>query len=195
MAGGAAALAWQLQDWRYGRQLAEQSKLHGEALNELTRAAATQQRTEQDKRLAASDQTHYEALTHAQKDQARLRDRLATSDLRLSVLIDVTNSASGCAVPATPSAGGVVSQGGVFGDLRNCTSLVVGNNRALVATVNQMVMSKHNVVTEADTEDLARAAAQLDMGTLESLSGYTPLGLPPLAPQGVPGLDDFSLDG
>lgn len=117
VAGGAAVLAWQLQDWRYGRQLAEQSRLHGETLNELTLAAVTQQRTEQDKRqaleqrLAASEQTHYEALTHAQKDQARLRDRLATSDLRLSVLIDATDSTSGCAVPATPGAGGVVHGG------------------------------------------------------------------------------------
>lgn len=38
-------------------------------------AAATQQRAEQDKRLEASDQTHHEALTDTQKDQARLRDR------------------------------------------------------------------------------------------------------------------------
>jgi type II secretory pathway pseudopilin PulG len=114
VAGGAAALAWQLQDWRYGRQLAERARVQGETLNQLTLAAATQQRTEQDKRLAleqrlaASDQIHHEALTHAQKGQARLRDRLATSDLRLSVLIDAADSAGGCAVPATPDAGGVV---------------------------------------------------------------------------------------
>ncbi|MGE8098136.1 lysis protein [Pseudomonas fluorescens] len=117
VAGGAAALTWQLQDWRYGRQLAEQARLHGETLNQLTLAATTQQRTEQDKRLAleqrlaASDQTHHEALTHAQKDQARLRDRLATSDLRLSVLIDAADSAGGCAVPAATGAGGVVHGG------------------------------------------------------------------------------------
>ncbi|WP_404943187.1 lysis system i-spanin subunit Rz [Pseudomonas brassicacearum] len=117
VAGGAAALAWQLQDWRYGRQLAEQARVQGEALNQLTLAAATQQRAEQDKRLAleqrlaASDQTHHEALTNAQKDQARLRDRLATSDLRLSVLIDAADSAGGCAVPAATGAGGVVHGG------------------------------------------------------------------------------------
>ncbi|MGO4364532.1 lysis system i-spanin subunit Rz [Pseudomonas sp. PAB10] len=114
VAGGAAALAWQLQDWRYGRQLAEQSRLHGETLNQLTLAAAARQRTEQDKRLAleqrlaTSDQTHYEVLTHAQKDQARLRDRLATADVRLSVLLDATESASGTAVSAATTTGGVV---------------------------------------------------------------------------------------
>ncbi|MFJ2362436.1 lysis protein [Pseudomonas sp. NPDC087697] len=115
--GGAAALAWQLQDWRYGQQLAEQAQIQGETLNELTLAAAAQQRAEQDKRLAleqrlaTSDQTHYEALTNAQKDQARLRDRLATSDLRLSVLIDATDSAGGCAMPAATEAGSVVHGG------------------------------------------------------------------------------------
>ena len=34
---------------------------------------------------AASDQAHYRVLTDAKTNQARLRDRLATADLRLSV--------------------------------------------------------------------------------------------------------------
>ncbi|MDD0967265.1 MULTISPECIES: lysis system i-spanin subunit Rz [Pseudomonas] len=113
LAAGAAALAWQFQDWRYGRQLAEQERLHAEALNQLTSAAATAQQAEQDKRLAleqrltASEQTHYRALNDAQRDQDRLRDRLATADLRLSVLIDAGDAAQGCGVPATAGAGGV----------------------------------------------------------------------------------------
>ncbi|MGY2160993.1 lysis protein, partial [Pseudomonas tolaasii] len=37
-----------------------------------------------------------------------LRDRLATADVRLSVLLDSTDSASGCDVPAAPGAAGVV---------------------------------------------------------------------------------------
>lgn len=45
-------------------------------------------------------------MTNAQNDQARLRDRLATADLRLSVLIDA-DSAGGCSVPPTSGAGGV----------------------------------------------------------------------------------------
>ena len=39
---------------------------------------------------AASDQAHYRVLTDAKTNQARLRDRLATADLRLSVLLDTT---------------------------------------------------------------------------------------------------------
>ena len=104
--------AWQVQDWRYGRQLAEQAKQHGETLNQLATAGADAQKAEQDKRLAleqklaASEQTHYRKLSDAQRDQDRLRDRLATADLRLSVLIDA-DSASGCDVPATAGAGRV----------------------------------------------------------------------------------------
>ncbi|MFJ2457074.1 lysis system i-spanin subunit Rz [Pseudomonas neuropathica] len=105
--------AWQFQDWRYGKQLAEQARLNAEARNQLTQAAATAQQAEQDKRmaleqrLAASEQNHFRNMTDAQRDQDRLRDRLATSDLRLSVLLDATDVAKGCDVSATSSAGGV----------------------------------------------------------------------------------------
>ncbi|WP_047293266.1 lysis system i-spanin subunit Rz [Pseudomonas fluorescens] len=108
-----AGSAWQFQDWRYGEQLAEQARLHAETLNQMTQATATAQRVEQDKRLAleqrlaASEQTHFEKMTDAQKNQDRLRDRLSTSDLRLSVLLDASDAAKGCGVPATAGAGGV----------------------------------------------------------------------------------------
>ncbi|RON90338.1 lysis system i-spanin subunit Rz [Pseudomonas fluorescens] len=108
-----AGSAWQFQDWRYGRQLAEQARLHAETLNQMTKAAATAQQAEQDKRLALeqrladNEQTHFRKMTDAQKDQALLRDRLATSDLRLSVLLDATDAAKSCGVPATAGAGGV----------------------------------------------------------------------------------------
>ncbi|PCM49720.1 lysis protein [Pseudomonas fluorescens] len=110
---GGAALAWQFQDWRYGRQLAEQARLNADTLNQLNVAAASAQQVEQDKRLAleqrlaASEQTHYRALSDAHRDQDRLRDRLATADLRLSVLIDAGDAAQGCGVPATAGPGGV----------------------------------------------------------------------------------------
>ncbi|WP_439653390.1 lysis protein [Pseudomonas umsongensis] len=83
-------------------------------LTAISNAAADQVRIELDKRLAleqrlaASDQTHHQVLTNVQKDQTRLRDRLATADLRLSVLLDATDSAGGCSVPAGSQAGGVV---------------------------------------------------------------------------------------
>ncbi|WP_085630702.1 lysis system i-spanin subunit Rz [Pseudomonas sp. R16(2017)] len=109
VASGSAALAWQVQDWRYGERLAEQARLHTETLNQLTQVAAVAQQAEQDKRqaleqhLATSEQTHYRALSDAQRDQGRLRDRLATADLRLSVLL-----ATADAVPASTASGSVV---------------------------------------------------------------------------------------
>jgi hypothetical protein len=111
-----AGSAWQFQDWRYGKQLADQARLHAETLNHLATAGATAQQVELNKRLAleqqlsASEKTHFEKLTNAQNDQARLRDRLATSDLRLSVLLDA-DSAGGYSVPTTSGAGGVVHGG------------------------------------------------------------------------------------
>ena len=113
LAVGAFAAAWQFQDWRYGRQLAEQSRLNTEKLNQQNLAAASAQQAEQDKRLAleqrlaTSEQTHYRALSDAQRDQDRLRDRLATADVRLSVLLDAGDVAHGCNVPATAGPGGV----------------------------------------------------------------------------------------
>jgi hypothetical protein len=113
LAAGAFAAAWQFQGWRYERQLAEQARLNAETLNQLTQTAAAAQQAEQDKRLALeqrladSEQTHYRALSDAQRDQDRLRDRLATADVRLSVLLDASDAAPGCNVPATAGAGNV----------------------------------------------------------------------------------------
>jgi hypothetical protein len=112
-----AAGIWKVQDWRYGKKLAEQDGLHQSDLNSISNAAATAQRTEQDKRLAleqrlsTSEKTHYKELSDAQTKQARLRDRLATADLRLSVLLDTTDSANGCSVSAATGASGVVHGG------------------------------------------------------------------------------------
>lgn len=112
----ACSSTWKVDAWRYGKQLAEQSAAYQADLTSISNAAADQVRADQEKRqaleqrLAASDQTHHEALTNAQKDQARLRDRLATSDLRLSVLL-AEDSTGGCSVPAGTGAGGVVHGG------------------------------------------------------------------------------------
>lgn len=114
LAGAFAAITWQVQDWRYGSQLAEQSRLHTETLNQLAQATSEQQRAEHDKRLAleqrlaTSEQTHYRALSDVQRDQSRLRDRLATADLRLSVLLDATTGAGNGSLSATTATGGVV---------------------------------------------------------------------------------------
>ncbi|UVL43112.1 lysis protein [Pseudomonas sp. B21-040] len=114
LVGGSAVSAWKVQDWRYGQQLAEQASLHKDDLIAISNAAAGQMRAAQDNRLAleqrlsASEQTHYRVLSDAQRDQSRLRDRLATADVRLSVLLEATDSASGCAVSAPTTTGGMV---------------------------------------------------------------------------------------
>ncbi|MEN5312425.1 lysis system i-spanin subunit Rz [Pseudomonas koreensis] len=114
LAGTSAAITWQVQDWRYGSRLSEQSRQHTETLNQMAQATAAQQRVEQDKRLAleqrlaTSEHTHYRALSDVQRDQGRLRDRLATADLRLSVLLDATTGAGNGSLSATTATGGVV---------------------------------------------------------------------------------------
>src|SRR5690349_1038033 len=83
LAGGSAASAWRIQDWRYAGQLEGQARLHSETLNRLTLAAETQRQAEQDKRvfleqqLSTSEKNHYRVLSDVQHDQDRLRDRLA----------------------------------------------------------------------------------------------------------------------
>ena len=105
--------AWQVQDWRMGKKMAEQARLHQDNLARITMAAADQARAEQDKRLATEkqlailDQQHSKELSDVQRNQARLRDQLATADVRLSVLL-AEDSASSCNVPATPGTVGVV---------------------------------------------------------------------------------------
>lgn len=108
--------AWQVQDWRLGKKMAEriaeQGNRHQKELDSITGEAWGQQSAELDKRLATEeklalqDQQHTKELSDAQRNQARLRDQLATADVRLSVLIE--DSASGCKVPAAPGAAGVV---------------------------------------------------------------------------------------
>lgn len=112
-----AGAAWQVQGWRLGKQFAEQLTEQGAAhqkdLDAITSEAWRQQQAEQDKRLATEhqlatqDQQHTKELSDAQRNQTRVRDQLATSELRLSVLL-AEDSASGCNVPAAPGAASVV---------------------------------------------------------------------------------------
>ena len=101
---------WKVETWRYGQQLAQQHAEHQTELTELANANAALILAEQSKRraleqwLAASDQAHYRALSDEKTHQTRLRDRLATADLRLSVLLDTpaTNGSNGMQATAGP---------------------------------------------------------------------------------------------
>jgi len=105
---------WRVQDWRYDGRLARQAAQFQSDLGLISAAAAKQARDDTDKRLtleqllAGQDQQHSRELSNVQRNQARLRDQLATADVRLSVLLDATDSASGCDVPTASGAGGLV---------------------------------------------------------------------------------------
>ncbi|KAB0568934.1 lysis protein [Pseudomonas palleroniana] len=111
---GSAVLAWTAQDWHYGRVLERQARLQADTLNEISQASAALQRTEQDKRLALElrlknkDETHYKELADEQSKQARLRNRLATADLRLSVVLAATETTGSSAMPTTTATGRVL---------------------------------------------------------------------------------------
>ncbi|WP_339532124.1 lysis system i-spanin subunit Rz [Pseudomonas mucidolens] len=112
--GAAFALAWHLQAWRYTARLEHQAAVQMDALNQHSQAALRREQAEQEKRLAlerqlsASDQQHARELSDAQRDQGRLRDRLATADVRLSVLLDAAAPASDCSLRAAAPSGSVV---------------------------------------------------------------------------------------
>jgi len=102
-AGGRGAWVWQASD--YGKQLAEQAtgyvqqladkdRAYGREREEAAAVALEQladqksQREDLEDRLQEQGKTHWKEMNDAQQIQDRLRDRLATADLRLSVLVD-----------------------------------------------------------------------------------------------------------
>ena len=111
---GSAWAAWTWQANAYEKKLAKQEAAYQTILTHLANANSALIIAEQGKRLAleqwlaASDQAHYRALTDAKTTQTRLRDRLATADLRLSVLLDATPATGSDRMQATTSPGGVV---------------------------------------------------------------------------------------
>ncbi|MBD8091744.1 lysis protein [Pseudomonas fluorescens] len=113
MAAIGFGVGWKVQDWRYGQQLEERDGLHQADLSAISNAASAQQQNEKEKRLAlehaltTKDQTLYRAMSDAQHNQSRLRDRLATAELRLSVIIDA-DTANCSNVPTTAGTAGVV---------------------------------------------------------------------------------------
>ena len=111
---GSAWTAWAWQANAYGQQLAAKETAHQTERTNLANANSAQILAEQGKRLAleqwlaASDQSHYRAQTDEKTKQARLRDRLATADLRLSVQLAAAASTGCDAVQATTRTGSLV---------------------------------------------------------------------------------------
>ncbi len=113
--GGRVAWLWQANS--YGKAMADkasdyQSEREADASAAIEWQAAEQSsRRALEDRLQAYDETHYKELRDAQQTQGRLRDRLATADLRLSVLLDNSSEGSGCGVPTTAGGPSVVHGG------------------------------------------------------------------------------------
>ncbi|MDF2395771.1 lysis protein [Pseudomonas sp. 3MA1] len=114
---GLALGGWQAWTWQanvYGKALAEHAEAYSTDREQAATAVINWQETQQDARraledrLQLNDQTHYKELRDAQTNQARLRDRLATADLRLSVLLNTAVSGGSGGLPATAGTCGVV---------------------------------------------------------------------------------------
>ncbi|MDQ0124252.1 type II secretory pathway pseudopilin PulG [Pseudomonas lini] len=115
LAGLSAGGAWQVQDWRYAQVLAKEAKKTAEQYSQGLAAVVgqlEQQKTDSralEARLKTNDESHYQELQREQAHQKRLRDRLATGELRLSVLLASGYAASGGGpVSAATGPGGVV---------------------------------------------------------------------------------------
>jgi len=154
-AGGRGAWVWQASE--YGKQLAEQAagyvqqladrdRVHGREREEAAAAALEQlaeqktQRKDLEDRLQEQGKTHWKEMNDAKQIQDRLRDRLATADLRLSVLVDAgAFAAPGCdgGMREAAGAGGVV-HGAVRAQLdpahaQRVVGIIDDGDRALIA--------------------------------------------------------------
>ena len=115
-----AWVAWAWQANHYGKQLAEQAEAYGRDREQAAVAVIDWQESQQtdrralEDRLQANDETHYKELRDAQTNQARLRDRLATADVRLSVLLAAPGGGGGM---PTAAAAGSVDHGGTRAEL------------------------------------------------------------------------------
>ncbi|WP_097140629.1 MULTISPECIES: lysis system i-spanin subunit Rz [unclassified Pseudomonas] len=103
--GARIAWMWQTDELAkqatgYERQLAVKDLAHGREREQAAVAALRQLESQQalrrelEDRLQTQDQTHWKEMSDAQQAQARLRDRLATADVRLSVLLDTGTAAA-----------------------------------------------------------------------------------------------------
>jgi len=103
--------------WEAGRYVEEKAKAARQRDEQMGRVLADLRGAQEKGRLLAlrvqaNDETHQKELSSVQQNQKRLASRLATSELRLSVVLAATgHSASGEQLPAAASTVGVVHAG------------------------------------------------------------------------------------
>jgi len=123
IAAAGAAAAWTAQDWRYGNAMAKQESAASKKALSQAKATASQLKQESDQRLAlearlaATEQAHHKELTDGKKDRQLLLDRLATADLRLSVILANGSGRPGDAGVSTATSAGGVDHGGARAEL------------------------------------------------------------------------------
>ncbi|MDD1018097.1 lysis system i-spanin subunit Rz [Pseudomonas sp. TNT2022 ID1048] len=112
-----AWLAWTWQVNAYSKALAERAEVYSTDRERAATAVISWQGEQQDARraledqLQANDETSHKELRDVQSNPVRLRDKLATAELRLSVLLNTAATGGGGGVPATADACGVVHGG------------------------------------------------------------------------------------
>ena len=122
-AGARLAWLWQADELEkqaagYERQLAQKDQAHSREREAAAGAALDQLAVQQDARrdledrLQTQDKNHWKEMNDANQAQARLHDRLATADLRLSVLLTVPATAT---ATATSGSSGVREASGSSG--------------------------------------------------------------------------------
>ena len=114
LAGALAfAGAWQIQAWRMGEQLASLKATHAETLQAIAdktaqaRAAVARYELAAHAQLADKDVQHYQELTHAQSETARMRACIAAGTCGVRIITRSTACAADGDVPQDAGAGGM----------------------------------------------------------------------------------------
>lgn len=114
LAGAIAGVcAWHAQGWRMGEQLAGLKATHADTLRSI--ADKTAKASEAVRKyeagvadqLADKDVQHYQELTHAQSETARMRACIAAGTCGVRIITRTTACAAGGAVPQDAGAGSV----------------------------------------------------------------------------------------
>ena len=109
----AGACAWYAQGWRMGEQLASLKATHAETLRSIAdktakaREAVRKYEAGVADQLADKDAQHYQELTHAQSETARMRACVAAGTCGVRIITRSTACAAGGDVPQDAGAGGV----------------------------------------------------------------------------------------